>query len=119
MRGGRVAGFARASLVVALLLLAGAAAVLPATVSAAYPAPLGYLSDFAQIVDAASADSITSLAKELQEKTGAELAVVTLRDLGGETIDPAATALFKQWGIGHAFPRLEERRREFYSPLGP
>jgi uncharacterized protein len=66
----------------------------------AYPDPTGYLSDFAEIVDAASADSITSLARELEEKTGAEIAVVTLRDLGGETIDPAATDLFAQWGIG-------------------
>ena len=100
MRGGSAAGLALATLVFATLLFAGAAAVLPARANAAYPAPIGYLSDFAQIVDAASADSITSLAKELREKTGAELAVVTLRDLGGETIDPAATALFKQWGIG-------------------
>jgi uncharacterized protein len=65
-----------------------------------WPAPTGHVNDFAKIIDAASADSIESLAKELTEKTGAELAVVTLPDLGGEEIEPAATELYSRWGIG-------------------
>jgi len=51
-------------------------------------------------VDAASADSIESLALELREKTGAELAVATFPNLGGEEIEPAATELFAAWGVG-------------------
>ena len=91
----------RGSAAIAALLLLGILAV-PAARAAdrPFPEPRGYLSDFAGIVDAASADSISALGRELTEKTGAELAVVTLHDLGGETIDPAATALFAQWGIG-------------------
>jgi uncharacterized protein len=58
------------------------------------------LSDFAGIVDPASADSIEALAVELREKTGAQLAVVTVKDLGGESIDPVAVELFQQWRIG-------------------
>lgn len=27
------------------------------------------------------------------------------------------TPHFQEWGFGHAIPRLEERRREFYEPL--
>jgi quinol monooxygenase YgiN len=27
------------------------------------------------------------------------------------------TPHFAVWGVGHAFPRLAERRREFYEPL--
>jgi autoinducer 2-degrading protein len=27
------------------------------------------------------------------------------------------TPHFKEWGVGHAIPRLEERRREFYEPV--
>jgi uncharacterized protein len=65
-----------------------------------WPEPRGYVSDFAGIIDPASADSIDALALELKEKTGAELAVVTIQDLGGESIDPAAVELFEQWGIG-------------------
>jgi uncharacterized protein len=65
-----------------------------------WPTPTGHVNDFAKIIDTASADSIESLAKELTEKTGAELAVVTLPDLGGEEIEPVATELYSRWGIG-------------------
>lgn len=65
-----------------------------------WPAPTGHLSDFARVVDPASADSIESLATELRQKTGAELAVATFQDLGGETIEAAATDLIATWGVG-------------------
>ena len=99
VRARRRPGAARAGvlLVGATLLLLGGVA--PA-VAAGWPAPLGRLSDFAGIVDAASADSIEALAAELHEKTGAELAVATVRDLGGRDIDGAAVDLFHQWGVG-------------------
>jgi uncharacterized protein len=83
-----------ATLLVSLFLL-------PAVATARdWPAPTGYLNDFAKIVDAASADSIEALGTELRQKTGADLAVVTLPDLGGEEIEPVATDLFSHWGIG-------------------
>lgn len=93
---------ARTSRLAALLFGAAVAAAGAAEPAEAreWPAPRGHLSDFAGIVDAASADSIQALAVELKEKTGAELAVVTIQDLGGESIDPAAVDLFQQWGIG-------------------
>jgi uncharacterized protein len=81
----------------AALLLLGSWAPAAAT---GWPAPLGRLSDFAGVVDAASADSLEALAAELHEKTGAELAVATVRDLGGRDIDGAAVDLFHQWGVG-------------------
>ena len=92
-RTSRLAGFALS----AAIAIAGPAR--PA-VARQWPAPLGFVSDFAGIVDPASADSIAALAAELKEKTGAELAVVTVKDIGGETIDPVAVELFQQWGIG-------------------
>lgn len=52
------------------------------------------------MVDAASRDSIEALGRELKEKTGAELAVVTLADLGGDGIEAVAVDLFQAWGIG-------------------
>jgi uncharacterized protein len=51
-------------------------------------------------MDPASRDSIEAIARELREKTGAELAVVTLADLGGDEIDPVAVDLYSAWGIG-------------------
>jgi uncharacterized protein len=87
---------APAGLILGLLLLCAA----PPCPARDWPAPTGHLSDFAHVVDPASADSIESLAVELRQKTGAELAVATFPDLGGEEIEPAATDLFAKWGVG-------------------
>ena len=84
----------------AAAVLAAASLWVPEVEAREWPAPKGHVSDFAGVVDQASADSIEALGVELKEKTGAELAVVTLSDLGGETIDPVAVDLYKQWGIG-------------------
>ncbi len=83
-----------------MALAAVAALPGPGARAAGWPAPRGYLSDFAGIVDAASADSIEALGTELQGKTGAQLAVVTVADLGERDIDGAAVDLFHQWGVG-------------------
>lgn len=81
--------------------LALAALVIAGPVAAkTWPEPRGYLSDFAGVVDAASADSIEALGAELRGKTGAQLAVVTERDLGGEPVENVAVGLFQQWGVG-------------------
>ena len=91
----------RGSLGAALLGAGLALALLAApTTGREWPKPTGRLSDFADVVDAASADSIESLARELHEKTGAELSVATFPNLGGEEIEPAATELFAAWGVG-------------------
>jgi len=83
-----------------LLVAIGLFAAAPSGLARDWPAPTGHLSDFAHVVDPASADSIESLAAELRQKTGAELAVATFPDLGGEEIEAAATDLFAKWGIG-------------------
>ncbi|MGE5175144.1 MAG: TPM domain-containing protein [Hyphomicrobiales bacterium] len=104
-RGARIparrGGVARAAacLIAAVLLLAiahGRARAADRT----WPAPVGQVNDFAHVIDAASADSMESLARELRERCGSELAVVTLSDLGGEEIEPVATDLFATWGVG-------------------
>ena len=87
------------ALAIAALLLGSLAWSSPAA-ARTWPKPEGLASDFAKIIDPASRDSIEALARELREKTGAELAVVTLPDLGGDEIEPVAVDLFKAWGIG-------------------
>ncbi|HEX5031145.1 MAG TPA: TPM domain-containing protein [Candidatus Eisenbacteria bacterium] len=86
------------------LLLAAvcvSAFLLPAPAHArAWPKPTGYVNDFAGIIDAASADSMDALIRELSAKTQVEVAVVTIPSLEGEVIDPAAEELYKAWGIG-------------------
>src|SRR5947199_812962 len=62
--------------------------------------PTGYLNDFAGVVDAASAQEITALAQQVDQKAGVQIAVVTVRSLEGADVESYAVDLFKQWGIG-------------------
>jgi uncharacterized protein len=62
--------------------------------------PENYLNDYAGVVDAASAERINSLIKELQEKTRAQIAVVTVRNLEGMEASDFGNRLFKKWGVG-------------------
>jgi uncharacterized protein len=45
---------------------------------------------------------IDAVCKDLQQKTGVELALVTINDLGGTTIDDFSEKLFLRFGIGAA-----------------
>ncbi len=82
------------------MVLAAALAWASQASARTWPEPEGFVSDFAHMIDPASRDSIGALATELREKTGAELAVVTLPDLAGDEIEPVAVNLYKAWGIG-------------------
>jgi uncharacterized protein len=84
-----------------------------------FPAPRGYLNDFAQEVSPNVAAQIEAIARELEEKTGAQLAVVTVKSLDDEDDFDYAHRLFEKWGIGKKgkdngvllFLALGERRR--------
>ncbi len=67
---------------------------------AGYPTPRGFVNDFANVISLDYRTKIDALALEIKEKTGAELAVVTIRSLEGESIDSYASNLFQKWGIG-------------------
>ena len=67
---------------------------------AAFPKPQGYVSDTAHIIPAEVAEGLEALGRELERKTGAEMAIVTVPDLGGESLEPYAADLFQKWGIG-------------------
>ena len=62
--------------------------------------PKAYLSDLAGAVDASWKPRIESLCSELDQKTGAQLAVVTIRSLEGEPIEEYANRWLRAWGIG-------------------
>ena len=83
-----------------MIATAGALAMAAPAPGRTWPSPTGYVNDFAGIIDGASADSMTALARELDEKTHAQIAVVTIESLEGETIDPVAEELYRAWGIG-------------------
>lgn len=61
----------------------------------------GFVFDFANVVPARQRGAIESLLLELEQKTGAQVKVVTLRSLEGGEIDDMAVRLYERWGIGH------------------
>ena len=65
-----------------------------------YPDPIGYVSDFDNVIDKDYEDKTDTLIRDLEEKTTAEIAVLTIESLGGKTIDEYAFGLFNNWGIG-------------------
>jgi uncharacterized protein len=62
--------------------------------------PQGYVTDLAGVIDPATRQKIESLATEVQQKTGAQIAVVTVNSLEGQTRDDYAVDLYKHLGIG-------------------
>lgn len=65
-----------------------------------YPQTQGYVSDFAGIIDALTESRITSIAREIESKTSAQIAVVTIATLEDENIEYYANELFTRWKIG-------------------
>ena len=60
-----------------------------------------YVNDFARVLDPGTEQQLHALCGEVDEKTGAQIAVVTVRSLGGRPIEDFAVDLFKRWGVGH------------------
>lgn len=62
--------------------------------------PAGYVSDFAGVLTAATRTALESKLAAFEKQTGDEIAVVTVRSLGGDTIENYAVQLFQEWEIG-------------------
>ena len=63
-------------------------------------APKGRVSDFAGQFSPAELATLENFLQELERKTTAEIAVVTVKNLDGGDIEDYATRLFEQWGVG-------------------
>jgi uncharacterized protein len=61
----------------------------------------GYVNDFAGVLDPATAEGLTRLCTEVDQKAGAQLAVVTIKSLEGDTVEDFANHLFQKWGVGY------------------
>jgi uncharacterized protein len=62
--------------------------------------PTGYVTDRAGIINTQNKAQLEALCAELEQKTGAQMAIVTVKSLDGNQIQPYANDLFKQLGIG-------------------
>jgi uncharacterized protein len=101
-----------------LVVLVVAAALLAITVAPAWtqtaaqtggvtqlPRPTGFVSDFAGIVAPDAARQIEAIAGAVKDRTGAEIAVVTINsygELGYAAISEFGIALADHWGVGDA-----------------
>src|ERR1700730_13563806 len=62
--------------------------------------PQGYVNDFAGVLSAQAKDKLTALCAEVEQKTKAQIAIVTVSSLEGEPIEQFANDLFTAWGVG-------------------
>ena len=62
--------------------------------------PQGLVNDFAGILSPQERDSMEQLLRDLEHKTAAQVAVVTLESLEGGQIDDFTHKLFNRWGVG-------------------
>ncbi len=65
-----------------------------------FPAPVGFVNDFAGIIDTASQREMLGVIEEVRQKSGGEIAVVTLRDLEGRAAIDVARDIGREWGVG-------------------
>ena len=62
----------------------------------------GYVHDYANILDAATVDTICDINHALAAQTGAEIMMVTMDFVpNGELLDAYATKLFNEWAVGN------------------
>jgi len=64
------------------------------------PEPGGYVNDFAQLLSVDFEQEMNQELANLEKETTAEIAVVTVDNLQGTTIEDFAVRLFETWGIG-------------------
>ena len=88
---------ARLTLVIGYLLVAAAVLQLGQT---QLPQPVGYVNDFANVIDAGTRARIEGIAADVREKSGGEIVVVTLPSLNGRDPSDIARELGRQWRVG-------------------
>jgi len=83
---------------VALLFIAALSAF--AEKVSTMPAPTGYINDYAGVLTAPAKSELEDLCRELHDKAKAQLFVVTIKTLDGESIETFSNQLFHKWKIG-------------------
>jgi uncharacterized protein len=81
-------------------LVAGLLALQVAASATALPEPQGRVNDFAKVLDERTRGALQEIIDETERQTAAEIAVVTVESLEGQTVEQYAERLFRTWGIG-------------------
>lgn len=64
--------------------------------------PTGFVNDFASLLSQQAVIELNNELTNFEKETDAEISVVTINNLGDETIETYAEKLFQEWGIGKA-----------------
>jgi uncharacterized membrane protein YgcG len=75
---------------------------------AALPTPMGYVNDFASVLDEPDEAYLETFLGTLERDTSAEVVVATVASLEGMTIEEYANRLFAEWGIGRGLNRISQ-----------
>src|SRR5579864_5816753 len=62
--------------------------------------PAGYVTDLAGVIAPDTKTQLEALCTEVEQKTGAQIAVVTVHSIGNQSIEDYAADLYKQLGVG-------------------
>jgi uncharacterized protein len=62
--------------------------------------PTGYVTDLAGVIAADTKGRLEALCLEVEQKTGAQMAIVTVHSLDGESVENYSVELYKQLGVG-------------------
>lgn len=65
-----------------------------------FPQAKDYVNDYAHVLSAESRRKLTALCREVEEKTGAQMAVVTVQSVGDYAVAEYVNHLFEKWGLG-------------------
>ncbi len=63
--------------------------------------PTGFVNDLAGVMSAQERQDVQAKLVALERETGFEVAVVTVKSLGGDTVENYAVKLFEEWNIGN------------------
>ncbi|MFA5000222.1 MAG: TPM domain-containing protein [Patescibacteria group bacterium] len=83
-------------LTIFVFLLSG----LPARAYSSPGTAAGFVNDFAGVLSAEEKGALEAKLAAFNQESSNEIAIVTLDNLGGDTIENFAVELFKEWGIG-------------------
>lgn len=95
----RPAGIVCVMLMAALLAIAGGVAAAPVAHAQDFPKPTGHVNDFAGVMGS-DAQKLEAFLRDFKTKTGVEIAVATVPDMGGLDENTYAVKLMQEWGVG-------------------
>lgn len=68
----------------------------------ALPQPIGYVNDFAEVIEPEWEEKLNTLIGEIEKNTTVEISIVTVQNLDGQAPEQLALQYLEEWGVGKA-----------------